>query len=752
MTDILVWWLLISALGLAVIPIALKVFRFLPDRGYAFTKPLGLLLFGLGVWLLGFVSFSLPAILLSFGLLAGFSFWIGMKNREEILAVLKARASYVLILELFFLLLFLGFLFFRMFNPDISGTENFMDLAFLNSISRASSFPPYDPWLAGPEYYISYYYLGYLLMSILIKISGTAPAVSYNLSLGLLFALSGTTLFGLVYNLTRQRLAGLGGWAAVFIFGTPAGFLQWFRTGSGENFNWFAPTRIIPNTINEFPFFSFLLGDIHPHMFSIPYVMISLGLALNHLKANDRQILLRHGGSVGRYFLWGLVIGALGFINSWDLPAAVFIAGLAFFFQQFRASPGRDARPWKDILGGAMIMLVLAVLPYLPFYLNFHSQVKGVYLTTQHTRISDYLLIFGVFVFMAGTFLVCRYHAWFEILTGRRGSPSRPSVASLRPVGEVPERIRSFLLFCFQPMVFWRRRKSQGAAELIMILCALAALAALLKSALLGIMILASGAVLILLLTRVDTPENIFVLLLLFTAGLIFLGCEIFYIKDAFPPRLHRMNTVFKFYYQAWFFMGLAGAYGVYWSHQYLRHNRRLRTVWLTLLILLIAVSLIYPGVSILAKTHYFAKTPTLDGSRYLAKKYPADLAGIEWLRLHAKGRPIVLEAIGPQFSEFARVSAFTGLPTVLGWAGHELQWRGNFDEPGRRIPDIDNILFGSSDQEKSRRLIAQYNIEYVFIGTLERNKYPGPALEKFAGFMDVVYEHPEGVTIYQRR
>ncbi len=714
MTDILIWWLLISALGLATIPITLKVFRFLPDRGYAFTKPLGLLLFGLGVWFLGFVSFSLPAILLSFGLLGGFSFWIGMKNREEMLGALKARASYVLILELFFLLLFLGFLFFRMFNPDISGTENFMDLAFLNSISRASSFPPYDPWLAGPEYYISYYYLGYLLMSILIKISGAAPAVSYNLSLGLLFALSGTTLFGLVYNLTRQRLAGLGGWATVFIFGTPAGFLQWFRTGSGENFNWFAPTRVIPNTINEFPFFSFLLGDIHPHMFSIPYVMISLGLALNHLKANDNQILLRHGGSVGRYLLWGLVIGALGFINSWDLPTAVFMAGLAFFFQQFRASPGRGARPWKDILGGAMIMLVLAVLPYLPFYLNFHSQVKGVSLTTQHTRISDYLLIFGVFVFMAGTFLVCRYHAWFGGLKSRR--------------------------------------KSQGAAELIMILCALAALAALLKSVLLGLMILAAGAVLILLLTRVDTPENIFVLLLLFTAGLIFLGCEIFYIKDAFPPRLHRMNTVFKFYYQAWFFMGLAGAYGVYWSYQYLRHNRRLRTVWLTLLILLMAVSLVYPGVSILAKTHYFAKTPTLDGSRYLAKKYPADLAGIEWLRLHAKGRPIVLEAIGPQFSEFARVSAFTGLPTVLGWAGHELQWRGNFDEPGRRIPDIDNILFGSSDQEKSRRLIAQYNIEYVFIGTLERNKYPGPALEKFAGFMDVVYEHPGGVTIYQRR
>ncbi len=715
MTDILVWWLLISALGLAAIPITLKVFRFLPDRGYAFSKPLGLLLFGLGVWFLGFVSFSLPAILLSFSLLAGFSFWIGIKSRKEILAVLKERASYALMVELFFLLLFLGFLFFRMFNPDISGTENFMDLAFLNSISRAGSFPPYDPWLAGPEYYISYYYLGYLLMSILIKISGVAPAISYNLSLGLLFALSGTTLFGLVYNLTRQRLAGWGGWAAVFIFGTPAGFLQWFRmAGSGENFNWFAPTRIIPNTINEFPFFSYLLGDIHPHMFSIPYVMISLGLGLNHLKANDQQVLLREAESVGRYILWGLVIGALGFINSWDLPTAVFLAGLAFFFQQFRASPGRTGRPWKSLLGGAMIMLALAVLPYLPFYLNFHSQVKGVSLTTQHTRINDYFLIFGVFAFMAGTFLVCRYHAWWGRLKGR-----------------------------------W---KSRGAAELIMIFCALAALAALLKSALLGIMILASGAVLILLLTRDDTPENIFILLLLFTAGLIFVGCEIFYIKDAFPPRLHRMNTVFKFYYQAWFFMGLAGAYGVYWSHKYLRYNRRLRTVWLASLILLMAVSLVYPGAAILAKTNYFAKTPTLDGSRYLAKKYPADLAGIEWLRLQVKGRPIVLEAIGPQFSEFARVSAFTGLPTVLGWAGHELQWRGNFDEPGRRIPDIDNILFGSADQEKSRILIEQYNIEYVFVGTLERNKYPGPALEKFAGFMDVVYEHPGGVTIYRRR
>ena len=291
--GLLVWWLLIMALGLMVLPIAHRILAFLPDRGYVWTKPLGFLLLGLLSWFFGFFHFSIGTILLAAALIAGTSYWLWKRDEAELRAFFQAQSGYILVVELFFLGLFLLFLAFRMFNPDIIGTEKFMDLAFLNSLTRASSFPPYDPWLAGPGFSISYYYFGYLLMAIMTKLSGVAPAVAFNLSLGLLFALAGTACFGLLYSLTRRLWVALIGWAAIFLLGNLDGARQALASGTLDNFNWWTPSRVIPDTINEFPFFSFLLGDMHPHMLDIPFFLLSLALAFNHLKDDNPEVSLR---------------------------------------------------------------------------------------------------------------------------------------------------------------------------------------------------------------------------------------------------------------------------------------------------------------------------------------------------------------------------------------------------------------------------------------------------------------------------
>jgi hypothetical protein len=372
--GILVWWLLISVIGLAAAPLTWRIFKNLPDRGYAFSKPVGLLFVGLVSWLLGFAHFSTLTILLALGLLAGLSYWIWKNHEAEIRAWVAQNAGYLLVAEGFFLLLFMLFVLFRMFNPDIIGTEKFMDLAFMNSLSRATSFPPFDPWMAGKAFSISYYYFGYLFMAILLKLSAVPPAVGFNLALGLLFALAGFSVFGLIYNLTRRLSVAAAGWGAVFMLGNLDGVKQVLVTKTMENFNWWTPSRVIPDTINEFPFFSFLLGDMHPHMLAIPFVVTALALALNHLKSDDPDLGWKHGDNAVVFTFWGVVIGALGFLNSWDLPTLFFVAMLVFFFQQFRLRGAVAGLPWKDMGLGLGLILAAAVIPYLPFYLNFHSK------------------------------------------------------------------------------------------------------------------------------------------------------------------------------------------------------------------------------------------------------------------------------------------------------------------------------------------------------------------------------------------
>jgi YYY domain-containing protein len=252
----------------------------------------------------------------------------------------------------------------------------------------------------------------------------------------------------------------------------------------------------------------------------------------------------------------------------------------------------------------------------------------------------------------------------------------------------------------------------------------------------------------------VQGPPLVFTLILIFVGLALTFSVEFVYLKDIFNSR---MNTVFKFYYQAWVLMGTASAYGVYWllsSNQVGRGtgSRVARGFWGVGFVVLLALSLVYPALAPYSKAGGFAGQPTLDGTAHLARYRKADYDAIQWLRANVGGAPTIAEAPGPQYSEYARVSTHTGLPTLLGWGGHELQWRGNYDEPGRREPDIE-ALYRGSDWRQARTLVEKYDVGYVYVGQLERDKYQlsPPMTRKFEQFMDLVYEK-DGVRIYRRR
>ncbi|NIV37545.1 MAG: hypothetical protein GWN58_51445, partial [Anaerolineae bacterium] len=218
-----------------------------------------------------------------------------------------------------------------------------------------------------------------------------------------------------------------------------------------------------------------------------------------------------------------------------------------------------------------------------------------------------------------------------------------------------------------------------------------------------------------------------------------------------------RANTIFKFYFQAWILMGIASAFAVYWLSRGIGRLRASEKVarwgFLVAFWVLFATGMVYPVLGNIRRADEFVNAPRLDGTAYLAEIQPDDYAAIEWLNEQVSGAPVILEKPGTGGSSYVyegRVSALTGLPTLLGWSGHENQWRGSYEIQGAREPDIETI-YNTLDPQAALTLLDKYDITYVYVGPLERSAYDPRGLSKFAQLLEVVYQN-DGVTIYKVR
>ncbi|MCZ7571990.1 MAG: DUF2298 domain-containing protein [Ardenticatenaceae bacterium] len=754
-------------------------------------------------------------------------------------AWLRRHRALVLAEEIVFLAAFALWTFYRAHDNAIAATEKPMEFAFLNAIVAGGAIPPPDPWLSG--FAISYYYFGYVLMGVLTTLSGVATAVAFNLGIALLFALTTTGAYSLAYNLivsprrlnlatqdasgrsatdhsagsiqpSKLLLALLGPLLLVGVsnltglaeianangIGSPA-FYRWldvkeFPAGQraqgwypDTNWWWWRASRTVHDrvpftdvdveVIDEFPFFSFLLGDMHPHVLALPFVLLALGLALNLLRgaprASPTSAAPRWYGLVlpawERDPAWGvlslvltaIVVGGLGFLNSWDFPtySLIFLAAWAIGLVLRR---GRlDRTTLADLVAAGLTVLVLGIGLYLPFYLGFRSQAGGLALVSFFTKAKwqQYLLMFGLFFAVVVPLLLV----------------------------QLPVAIR-----------MWRER-GLGWAEILAVAVALVLLGAGLffrwwTVALLGLVL---GLALLLLehwlrvglgagpvapevgaeesprRTRpliaggsgaeppvsasLPDPNLLFALLLVAVGVLLTLGTEFVFIKDIFGSR---MNTVFKLYYQAWTLFAVASVFGA--AYLWRRLAPAARLAWGAPFALLLVGSLLYPVAATLSKADHFRSPANLDGMAWYAAIWPDDYAAIQWLKANVPGQPTILEATGDQYSQAGSISMATGFPTVLGWGGHELQWRGTYDEPGRRQPDIETI-YRTTNPDEARALLDTYGVQYVYIGQVERCQGPvfrnnqpcaggltPPQIEKFRQFMTPVFERGQ-VIIFGR-
>jgi YYY domain-containing protein len=254
--------------------------------------------------------------------------------------------------------------------------------------------------------------------------------------------------------------------------------------------------------------------------------------------------------------------------------------------------------------------------------------------------------------------------------------------------------------------------------------------------------------------------EREFVLLLIIMGVALAFFCDFVYIKDALSGQWVRFNTVMKIYHQLWIFLGISAACGVYYVLSHFTGKRWFirigKAVWIGIVALLIVAALVHPIATTVSMTSgrnsfWGVSRGTLDGMAYIEKVNKGDYEAIQWINKNINGSPVILEMPGDTGSYSSRVSAFTGLPTVIGWRGWEVVWRIGGNNLGERSDDVD-LAYNTSDNAKALELLRKYNVEYIYIGTLEQNKYTAEGLQKFDTFKDdyqLIYQN-EGVTIYQ--
>jgi len=805
---VVLWWLAVTLIGVLSWPMTFLGFPHLRDRGYAFSRGIGLLLVAYLAWLVPSLRVwinDLPLVLLVL-LVVGLVNWaLARQHWVKIWAFLRANRRLIFFYEGLFAVAYLFFVFIRLLNPDLwqpwNGGEKFMEIAYLNATVRTPYFPPYDPYFAGGT--INYYYWGYQIVNVLIKLTGITPTVAFNLAVPTLFALTVLAACGLVYDMTvgtHSRSAvyiGLLGAAFVALFGNLDGlglilrnlaqvsgsdfhsvfpWLQtWVRALVGlskvlahevtlPKYNYWDPSRVIPYTINEFPYWSFLFADLHPHMMGIPFTVIVLGMGYN-LVAGARRFWFAEGFWAGlvQFFLLPLGLGALAVINTWDLPTYLGVLAVAFFLRQWRA---RQRVNWGLWAFQTFAVALLAYVFFRPFFAHYSpTAASGVGWAPQKTSLGKWLNIWGFWLFLALTFL---------------------AVELTRQDRFVPARVLRGLVVHYDRLPIYLRRLSRGKLNgenpgiPLGVLYALAGIGVISVGLwLLGYrvpaILLVPIFVAAVLTLRVNAPSGVvFATFLVFTALLVLLGVEFVYLKDHLQGGdFKRMNTLFKFYIQAWVMLAIAAAVGL--PHVWDRIPRWrpvVRTGWQAVFTVLLVASLTFLVVGTVARVkdrfpEGLSERPpfgTLDGMAYM--KYGVytwpdpqhrivlkwDYEGIRWLLDHEPRVVPIAEARLDYYREGGtRVASFTGLPTFMGL--HQMgEQRYGWQTGPRQQLALD--FWNTSDIPRTLEIIREVDIHYIYVGQLERQQYPPEAIARFdrmveQGLLEVVFEN-EGVKIYR--
>ncbi len=451
------------------------------------------------------------------------------------------------------------------------------------------------------------------------------------------------------------------------------------------------------------------------------------------------------------------MIGGLSFMNTWDFPVyGALVVGSLLLGRWLRREPLLPG----IIFSAAAVALGYAL--YLPFYATFASQASGIGLNLFNgTRWVQFALMFAPFLVAGAAFL------WLTMrqagrLTGLRAGAILARAAGLGVAGLAAMIVGAVAVAAVSPQVREAVVAVMNGGDFLGVTrdIVLQRLAQRLTDpwVALGLLFAASlCAVLIVMSRRFGLrqppagPEPHFLspipfVLLLFMGGaLLAASVEFVFLRDMFGTR---MNTIFKFYYQAWTVWAVASGFALVSLATTRGISAKLAAGAVGVLVL---AGVLYPLFAVQTRMDGHSGPPALDGGRYLSRTRPDDYQVIQWLNQNVVGAPTIAEAPGDRYAAYTyqgRISAFTGLPTLLGWGGHQNQWRGNYAEPGRREPMIEQ-LFATSDIVEARRILDEFDVRYVIVGQPERDRYPAEGLAKFDAFGAPVFRSGDTV-VYQ--
>jgi len=584
-----------------------------------------------------------------------------------------------------------------------------MDYGFMQSILNSWYFPPPDMWY--PPLPINYYYFGHLVTALLTKLSGLDLAYTFNLMLAAIFALCFTMSFSIGYQISdighrmKRITAGVltaylvtlaGNMQTIYAFTRgytgddvrPFWELLWkagelvAKLPQGMETYWYAnATRFIPYAIHEFPSYSFVVSDVHGHVLSIPFVLLAIGLLVTLWGAKGAR------ENWGTMLFYGFLCGVLLMTNALDGPIYLGLFAVLLFIN--RGNRG----DWGDMGKRFGIVVLAAGLTSLPFLAHFKSFVNGIAINCPLPFLANSRI--GPIIF-EGVEKCQRSPVWmlwvlwgFFLYCG--------TALITRGIGEIRGNFREV----------WGKKYTQ--------------------------------------------LERVLIIFFVFSLLLIIFP-ELFYFKDIYPQHF-RSNTMFKLGYQAFILFSIIAGYTIV---QYLgsRGDKGARGNWgRTLFFLFLAPQLflvfIYPLFSVRSYFGALKRYEGIYGLAWLEREHPGDYRTILWLKENTTptSLPVIVESDGDSYSpkDENRISAFSGIPTVIGWAVHEWLWRGTYDVVSPRREDVRRI-YESDNLEEIRQILGKYGVRYIVVGRMERERFASLDEQKFATIGTTVFQSGETV------
>ncbi|MBL8089614.1 MAG: hypothetical protein JNJ43_04770 [Anaerolineales bacterium] len=761
---------------------------------------------------------DIGGILFALAILISLSTYLLITNYQLLITFIKDNKSLIITTEILFLIAFAFLAFLRAANSELQSTEKPMELMFINSIMRSETFPPQDVWLSGYAISYYYFgYVMTAMLAKLSGINGsTAHNLMTSLIFALAAIGSYGILYNLLTRTDRRpqttddekinrppsavrRLSLLAPLFLLLVsnFETLLEVLHrrgifWTRDANGTFTSsfwtwldmkelsqppieplgfipdrylwWWRASRVIQDydiaggfreVIDEFPFFSFLLGDLHPHVLAIPFGLLAISVALNIFLGGWRGKIEAYGVqlhlNLTGFFFSALVLGGLAFLNTWDILVGAALICSAYVFSRV----DEDGWNWKrleDLFILALPLGIFSLLLYFPFYLGFSSQAGGLLPNFMYpTRGIHLWVMWGTLLIPIFSYLIYLYGVQ-KLASVPDGKPS-DSISPNWKLGIYLGIGFTLFLFALTFLIGWigsiveRDFVNFQLASFNMTASQFIAATSLRRLTYIGSLITLLAVFIptlsfLFYKTTDHRPQTvrrppsavIFSLLLLTLGTILILAPEFVYLRDQFG---YRINTVFKFYYQAWILWSIVAAFGV---SILLQNLEKISNIIFRIVIgIVIFCGLLYPIFGVLTKTNNF-NPPfgySLNDFDRVKRENPEEAAAVEFLLTVPHG--VIAEAIGDGYSGYGRISMLTGLQTVLGWPGHEAQWRGSFEPQGSRRDDIQK-LYTTSRWEEAQAIIAKYNIRYIYIGVLERASMPINE-EKFYVYLTPIFQ-----------